>query len=240
MNHSEAIALLNRYLPPTLAQQVLETLSNPEPIEQAMVDPFELMTHDDFIEALQPESWKEVLQRLHTPKFDALLQEGQLTLQFPDGQRKQFERSDVEALTRFLTQYAGVEPLPVPLDPFADFKPTILPEPQDNGDIWLYDEDKWTRINDESTDEETRTAFTAVYEGITALDILHSLDPQELTSIQGNEQAWDDAMKQAWKAHNSLSQLLTTWDEELSDLQAEAENADPGEDEDNLDEDDDI
>jgi hypothetical protein len=75
-------------------------------------DPFEDMTHADFVEALQPENWKEVSQRLHTPTLDALLQEGRLFLLFPDSQRRQFERSDVEALTRFLDQYANVQPLP--------------------------------------------------------------------------------------------------------------------------------
>lgn len=117
---------------------------------------------------------------------------------------------------------------------------TGRPEPQDNGDIWLYDEDKWTRINDESTDDETRTAFTAVYEGITALDILRSIEPQNMLLVQGKEQAWEEAMKQAWEAHNTLSQMLEEWDEELSDLQSQAEDAvaDEDEDEDDLDQDD--
>lgn len=91
--------------------------------EKVPYDPFEAMTGDEFIEALNPKNWKEV-QRLHTPTFEAVLQDGGLTLQFPDGQRKQFERSDVEALTRFLNQYADVSPLITPTDdPFEDFEP---------------------------------------------------------------------------------------------------------------------
>jgi len=61
-----------------------------------------------------------VYQRLHTPAFEAILQEGHLTLLFPDGESKRLERSDVEALTRFLDQYADVEPLSAPSDPFEE------------------------------------------------------------------------------------------------------------------------
>lgn len=89
-----------------------------------MKDPFDAMTHADFIEALKPENWKEVHQRLHTPIFEAILQEGRLLLLFPDGQPRQLERSDVEALTRFLDQYANVQPLPAPEDPFEGRKST--------------------------------------------------------------------------------------------------------------------
>lgn len=90
----------------------------------AIQDPFDTMTADDFAEALKPENWKEVYQRLHTPTFEAILQDGHLTLLFPDGQHKQFERSDVKALTLFLDQYAGVDPLPTPPDdPFEGFEP---------------------------------------------------------------------------------------------------------------------
>jgi hypothetical protein len=88
-------------------------------------DPFENLTHDDFKEALKPENWKEVYQRLHTPTFEAILQDGRLLLLFPDGQRRQFEREGVEALTRFLDQYAAVQPLPAPDDSFLnDWQPT--------------------------------------------------------------------------------------------------------------------
>jgi hypothetical protein len=69
--------------------------------------------------------WEEVYQRLHTPTFEAILRDGQLLFLFPDGQRRDFQRSDVEALTRFLDQYAMVEPLPAPDgDIFKDWQPT--------------------------------------------------------------------------------------------------------------------
>jgi hypothetical protein len=90
-------------------------------------DPFEDMTHDDFMEALKPENWQETL-RLHTPTLEAILQEGSLTLLFPDGERRQLVRSDVEALTRFLDQYAGVQPLPAPDDVFEGWQPTRVDE----------------------------------------------------------------------------------------------------------------
>lgn len=76
-------------------------------------DPFEQMTHDDFMQALKPENWQE-LQRLHTPTLEAVLVNERLYLLFPNGERRQLERSDVEVLTRFLDQYANVPPLPAP------------------------------------------------------------------------------------------------------------------------------
>lgn len=89
-----------------------------------MQDPFEDMSHTDFLEALDMNNWTEV-DRLHTPTFEAILQNGELTLVFPDSQRRTFKRSEVEALTRFLDQYAGVEPLPPPDESaFADWQPT--------------------------------------------------------------------------------------------------------------------
>jgi len=89
------------------------------------LDPFERMTHDDFMEALKPENWKEVYQRLHTPTLEALLEDGRLTLHFPSGMTMpavmvKLKRSDVEALTRFLVKSAGVEPLPATSDPFPE------------------------------------------------------------------------------------------------------------------------
>lgn len=77
----------------------------------------------DFMEALNVNSWR-VTHRLHTPGFEAILHDGLLTLVFPDGQRKQFARSDVEALTRFLDQYAEVAPLPPPdMSVFENWQP---------------------------------------------------------------------------------------------------------------------
>jgi hypothetical protein len=90
-------------------------------------DPFENMTHDDFRQALQPENWQETL-RLHTPTLEAVLEQGRLTLLFPDGGQRQLARSDVEALTRFLDQYAGVQPLPTPDDVFEGWQPTRVDE----------------------------------------------------------------------------------------------------------------
>src|ERR1700730_5569344 len=89
-------------------------------------DPFKGMKHEDFVEALDARNWKVSYERLHTPNFEAVLisESGHLILLFPDGQRRDFERSDVEALTRFLDQFANVQPLPVPdEDIFKDFKP---------------------------------------------------------------------------------------------------------------------
>ena len=53
--------------------------------------------------------------RLHTPTLEAILHAEMLTLVFPGGVSKQLMRGDVEALTRFLIQYAHVEPL-APVD----------------------------------------------------------------------------------------------------------------------------
>jgi hypothetical protein len=69
----------------------------------------EYMTHADFIEAVKPERWAETTA-LHAPSLEALLHGGCLILLFPDSQRRHLERSDVEALTRFLDQYASVQP----------------------------------------------------------------------------------------------------------------------------------
>ncbi|SRR6266487_645301 len=95
-------------------------------------DPFEhLTTGDDFIEALKPENWTETI-KLHTPSLEATLLDGgrvELMLLFPDGYHiTTLKRSDVEALTRFLDQYAGVEPLPASTDPFETFQPTRVEE----------------------------------------------------------------------------------------------------------------
>ncbi len=93
-----------------------------------MDDPFEQMTSDDFMEALKPENWMEITT-LHTPTLEATLDGGRLILLFPDGQRKQLGRSDVEALTRFLVKSAGVEPLPAGEDPFPKgWQPTRVDE----------------------------------------------------------------------------------------------------------------
>jgi hypothetical protein len=75
-------------------------------------DPFE---HLDLERELNPANWQEVYQRLHTRGFDAFLfPDGRLTLVFPGNQQHHFDRQGVEALTRFLDQYAGVQPLPTP------------------------------------------------------------------------------------------------------------------------------
>jgi hypothetical protein len=87
-----------------------------------MNDPFE---HLDLARELDPANWKEVYQRLHTPAFEAILQDGRLWLLFPDGERRQFDRQGVEALTRFLDQYAGVQPLHAPDESvLKDVQPT--------------------------------------------------------------------------------------------------------------------
>ncbi len=90
---------------------------------------------DSFAEALKPENWTSTTV-LHTPTLEArLLDNGRLELMllFADGYHvTQVERSDVEALTRFLDQYANVQPLPAPEDPFADFQPTKAGEENPN------------------------------------------------------------------------------------------------------------
>ncbi len=96
-------------------------------------DPFAKMSHEDFIEALNPANWQSI-HRLHTPTLEAILEQDHLMLVFPDGERRQLERSDIEALTRFLDQYAHVAPLPPPdEDVFKDWRPTRVdldtPEP---------------------------------------------------------------------------------------------------------------
>ena len=91
-----------------------------------MSDPFEDL---DLLKELDPSNWTEV-DRLHTPTLDAVLIEGRLFLVFQDKSVKQLSRSEVEALTRFLDQYAKVEPLAAPEDPFEGYtaKRVIGPE----------------------------------------------------------------------------------------------------------------
>ncbi len=89
-------------------------------------DSFEGMTPDDIIEALKPENWTETTT-LHTPTLQATLQDKLLMLAFPDGQARVLIRSDVEALTRFLHQYAGADPLPAAEVPFpSGWQPTSV------------------------------------------------------------------------------------------------------------------
>jgi hypothetical protein len=90
-----------------------------------MSDPFESL---DLRKELDPANWTET-DRLHTPTLDAVLMEGRLLLLFQGGDVKQLSRSDVEALTRFLIQYAHVEPLPAPEDPFKGWTPTRVIAP---------------------------------------------------------------------------------------------------------------
>lgn len=69
----------------------------------------------DFLQALDAKNWTST-DRLHTPTLEAILHAEVLTLVFPDGISQQLVRGDVEALTRFLVQYAHVEPLVPPVD----------------------------------------------------------------------------------------------------------------------------
>jgi len=91
------------------------------------MDPFEEMTHDDFTDALKPVNWQEAHIRLHTSALEAILQQERqiLTLTFPDDESRRLQRSDIEALTRFLEQYANVQPLSKPdNDLFEGWSPT--------------------------------------------------------------------------------------------------------------------
>jgi hypothetical protein len=91
-----------------------------------MSDPFEEL---DLLKELDPANWAEV-DRLHTPTLDAVLVAGRLFLLFQDKSVKQFSRSEVEALTRFLIQYAGVAPLAPAEDPFENWTPTRVIGPE--------------------------------------------------------------------------------------------------------------
>jgi|SRR5579859_2253570 len=73
---------------------------------------FEKSDFGDFEEQIKPVHWKQVHTRLTTPTMEATLQAGILILKFTGGITKALERPDVEALTRFLNQHAGVEDLP--------------------------------------------------------------------------------------------------------------------------------
>ncbi len=90
-------------------------------------DPF---AHLDLLKELDPANWTEV-DRLHTPTLDAVLIEGRLILKFQNGSVKQFSRREVEDLTRFLIQYAKVEPLVAPEDPFEGWTPERVTEPEE-------------------------------------------------------------------------------------------------------------
>ncbi len=86
-----------------------------------MSDPFDNL---DLRAELDPANWTET-DRLRTPTLEAILdEEKRLTLVFPDGTTRGLSRSDVEALTRFLIQYANVAPLAPVEDPFAGWTPT--------------------------------------------------------------------------------------------------------------------
>src|ERR1700730_16640973 len=99
-------------------------------------DPLESLFH----EALDPANWTEV-DRLHTPTLDAVLEEGHLTLMFATGQQALLSRSDVEALTRFLDQYAHVAPLQIE-DPFVGFTPHLVIGPDGPVEPGLTDEQR--------------------------------------------------------------------------------------------------
>lgn len=95
-------------------------------------DPFEAFEHLDFEKALDPANWTETIG-LHTPTLEAQRseQKKRLTFRFANGHEEVIERSDIEALTRFLQQYAEVEPLPQVEDPFAGFVPRLVIGPED-------------------------------------------------------------------------------------------------------------
>lgn len=91
-----------------------------------MSDPFD---HLSFEEEIKPEHWTEET-RLHTPTFEALLQEDETLYLSGPALQEGFSVSDVQALTRFLSERVQLPPLESPYD-FADFTPTpvILVEP---------------------------------------------------------------------------------------------------------------
>jgi hypothetical protein len=88
-------------------------------------DPFQPFNELDFEELIKPEHWTET-SALHTPTLEAALDAHAetLTLRFSSGHEEMIQRSDLEALTRYLIDHAHVEPLP-PVDEsiFEDFQP---------------------------------------------------------------------------------------------------------------------
>ena len=103
-----------------------------------MSDSSEAFNQDDFLQALDPNNWSRT-DRFHTPTFDAILDQTVLTLLFSDGVSKQIPRSDVEALTRFLTQHVQVQPLVLVEDDSLFAHPRLVigpdgPVQEDEGD----------------------------------------------------------------------------------------------------------
>lgn len=77
-------------------------------------NPFQPFGELDFEEMIKPEHWV-MTSALHTPTLDAVLSEKveTLTLRFASGHEETLQRSDIEALTRYLQEHAQVEPLVV-------------------------------------------------------------------------------------------------------------------------------
>jgi hypothetical protein len=83
-----------------------------------MDDPFDNLS---FAEEINPRNWIEET-RLHTPTFEALLKaDGTLWLSGP-ALREGFSTTDVQVLTRFLSERVRVTPLLPPNDG-EDFQP---------------------------------------------------------------------------------------------------------------------
>jgi hypothetical protein len=89
-----------------------------------MHDPFEELTRDDFLQALDPSNWQETTT-LHTPGFATRLDAEDRLLIAIDTTQLELAPQDVQALTRFLTKYVTLAPIEPPGD-LSDFTPTRM------------------------------------------------------------------------------------------------------------------
>jgi hypothetical protein len=92
-------------------------------------DPFKPFGDLDFHELIKPENWT-VTSALHTPILNAALSEQAetLTFTFASGHVETLQRSDIEALTRYLQENAHVAPLVVDMSVLDDIHPRRVDE----------------------------------------------------------------------------------------------------------------
>lgn len=89
-----------------------------------MSDPFDNLS---FREQINPANWTEET-RLHTPTFEALLKpDGTLYLSGP-ALHEGFSATDVQALTRFLSEHVTLPPV----EPPYDFTPRLAADSEES------------------------------------------------------------------------------------------------------------
>ncbi len=90
------------------------------------------MEFEDFEEALKPENWTAETT-LHAPTFEAALKHDGWLYLSGAALNEGFSPEAAQALTRFLSAYVALPPLPPPYD-FSDFTPKRVEDYGDTND----------------------------------------------------------------------------------------------------------